>query len=57
VNYVKADYDRAIADYTEAIRLDPTFARAYYNRGFAKRAKGDSAGGDSDTATAKQRAH
>jgi tetratricopeptide (TPR) repeat protein len=57
VYYVKADYDRAIADYTEAIRLDPTFARAYYNRGFAKRAKGDSAGGDSDTATAKQRAH
>ena len=55
--YVTAEYDRAIADYTEAIRLDPTFARAYYNRGFAKRAKGDSAGGDADIAMAKQRVH
>ena len=37
----KGDYDRAIADYTEAIRLDPKFADAYYERGAAYSAKGD----------------
>jgi len=55
--YGKKDYDHAIADYTEAIRLDSTFTRAYYNRGLAKRSKGDSAGGDADIAMAKQLAH
>ena len=30
------DYKGAIADYTEAIRLKPDFATAYYNRGNAK---------------------
>jgi len=54
---VNNDYDHAIADYTEAITLDPTFARAYYNRGLAKRAKGDSAGADADIAMARRRAH
>jgi tetratricopeptide (TPR) repeat protein len=29
----KKDYKRAIADLTEAIRLDPKLAIAYYNRG------------------------
>jgi hypothetical protein len=36
------------------IRLDPKYANAYYNRGLAKRAKGDSTGGDADVAMAKQ---
>jgi tetratricopeptide (TPR) repeat protein len=31
----------AVADYTEAIRLDPKYAFAYNNRGLAYRAKGD----------------
>jgi lipoprotein NlpI len=35
------DLDRAIADYTEAIQLDPNYARAYLNRGIARLAKGD----------------
>jgi tetratricopeptide (TPR) repeat protein len=33
--YKKGDYDRAIADYTEAIRLNPQLVNAYYNRGNA----------------------
>jgi tetratricopeptide (TPR) repeat protein len=37
----KGDLDRAIADYTEAIRLDPQHERAYVNRGNAWQAKGD----------------
>ena len=30
------DYKGAIADYTKAIELDPTYVDAYYNRGNAK---------------------
>ena len=35
------DFDKAIADFTEAIRLDPKEAVAYYKRGMAYGAKGD----------------
>jgi tetratricopeptide (TPR) repeat protein len=35
------DYDKAIADYNEAIRLDPKQAATYCNRGNAWDAKGD----------------
>jgi lipoprotein NlpI len=35
----KKDYDRAIADYTEAIRLNPQYASAFYYRGNAWRYK------------------
>jgi tetratricopeptide (TPR) repeat protein len=37
----KGDLDRAIADYNEAIRLDPKQANAYVNRGVVWREKGD----------------
>ena len=37
----KGDLDRAIADYTEAIRLDPEYEYAYFNRGVAWSRKGD----------------
>jgi lipoprotein NlpI len=37
----KGDFDRAIADYTEAVRLDSTYALAYNDRGNAYLAKGD----------------
>ena len=37
----RGDYERAISDYTEAIRLDPKYSTAYANRGFAWLQKGD----------------
>jgi lipoprotein NlpI len=37
----QGDPDRAIADYNEAIRLDPRFPQAYLNRGGAERGKGE----------------
>ncbi len=37
----KGDFEKAIADCTEAIRLDPAFAEAYFNRGLAYAAKHD----------------
>jgi tetratricopeptide (TPR) repeat protein len=30
---MKGDFDRAIADYTKAIDIDPNYAHAHYNRG------------------------
>jgi tetratricopeptide (TPR) repeat protein len=41
IYHEKGDYDRAIADYTEAIRLDPKYSNAFYNRGYAYEKKGD----------------
>jgi tetratricopeptide (TPR) repeat protein len=52
--YFQKDFDRAIADYDQAIQLNANNVQAYKNRGFAKRAKGDSAGSDADIAKAKQ---
>jgi tetratricopeptide (TPR) repeat protein len=37
----KDEHDKAIADYTEAIRLDPKNALAYYHRGVAYGNKGE----------------
>ncbi|KRR06103.1 hypothetical protein CQ12_03015 [Bradyrhizobium jicamae] len=37
----KGDTNRAVADYTEAIRQDSKYAQAYYNRGNAYSDKGD----------------
>jgi len=41
VYYSKRDYDRAIADYTEAIKINPNDAVLYANRGNAYREKRD----------------
>jgi len=40
-SYQKGEFDKALDDYSEAIRLDPKQARAYNNRGLAYQAKGD----------------
>jgi tetratricopeptide (TPR) repeat protein len=37
----KGDNDRAIADYTHAIELKPTFAAAYYSRGLVYSKQGE----------------
>jgi tetratricopeptide (TPR) repeat protein len=39
--HVRGEYGRAITNYTEAIRLDPSHAKAYNNRGLVYQAKGD----------------
>jgi tetratricopeptide (TPR) repeat protein len=46
---IKADYDRAIADYDQAIQHDPTYALAYNGRGVAYKEKD----GDYDRAIAE----
>jgi tetratricopeptide (TPR) repeat protein len=50
----KQEYDQAIADYTEAIRLKPTDAIAFYNRGQAYKAKGDTDRAAQDFASAEK---
>ncbi len=37
----QGEYERAIRDHDVAIRLDPSYAHAYYNRGLAHLEKGD----------------
>src|SRR6185312_2905379 len=50
--HAKKDYDRAIADYYQAIKLDPKYARAFYNRGisYGEQGKTDRAIQDYDRA-------
>jgi tetratricopeptide (TPR) repeat protein len=55
VNYFATKYyDRAMADFNEAIKLDSKDAWAYLGRGLTKRARGDDAGGNADIATARR---
>lgn len=46
--YERRDYEGAIADYNEAIRLQPHYADAYHNRGSARAAQGEFDGALSD---------
>ena len=33
IKYLRVEFDEAIEDYTEAIKIDPNFSVPYYNRG------------------------
>jgi tetratricopeptide (TPR) repeat protein len=50
----KREFERAIADYDQAITLNPKYAAAFYNRGLTKQKKGDTEGSDADIAQARQ---
>jgi tetratricopeptide (TPR) repeat protein len=52
--YQRGLLDEAISNYSEAIRLDPKNADAYYNRALAYQREGKSAQASEDFATAKQ---
>src|SRR6476620_11136287 len=53
-NEAIAFYDRAIAYFTEAIRLNPNDADFFLYRGIDKQRIGDKAGADADIAEAKR---
>jgi tetratricopeptide (TPR) repeat protein len=50
----KGDAGRAMADYSEAVRLHPGYAEALFRRGVVRRRAGDKVGGDADVAAAKK---
>jgi Tfp pilus assembly protein PilF len=52
--FEKEDYDAAITAFSEAIRLDPKDAKAYYGRAHAYLQKGEKAKADEDFARAKK---
>jgi tetratricopeptide (TPR) repeat protein len=53
-HYENREIDQAIADFTEAIRLNPKYDRAYYNRGIAHVKNGEAAKAGADFAKAGQ---
>src|SRR5262245_44135239 len=50
----KDNYDLAIADYSEAIRLNPKDADFYFYRALGRQRLGDKAGAEADIAEAKR---
>jgi Flp pilus assembly protein TadD len=50
----KGDLRGAIADYTQAIQLNPNDATAYQNRGAVRAARGDLRGATEDTTKASE---
>ena len=50
---LRGDFDKAIADFSAAIRLNPKDAQAYQNRGVAYEKKGEKAKAEEDFAQAK----
>ena len=50
----KGEFDRAIADFSEAIRLDPSYAEALSNRALAYEKKGELGKAEEDRARVKR---
>lgn len=48
------DYEHAVADYTESIRLNPKDADAFFYRGLDRGRLGDKSGAEADLAEAKR---
>ncbi len=53
IYFRKKELDRALADYEQALVINPQYAPALYARGIVKLKKGDLAGGGADIAAAK----
>ena len=51
---MKGDFDKAIADFTDAIRLDPKYAAAYYGRACVYSKKGEKAKAEQDFQQARK---
>lgn len=47
-SYLAKDVKKALADYDQAIKLNPDYLNATHNRAVARRAAGDAAGADAD---------
>ena len=52
--YNLGEYEKAIADFTQAINMNPDFAEAYQSRGIAYQASGDYQKADRDFNQAKE---
>jgi len=48
------EHDKAISDFTEAIRLNPNYAKTYYNRGVSYDEKGEQEKADADFGKAQE---
>jgi tetratricopeptide (TPR) repeat protein len=54
IYFRKGEFDKALADYEEAIVINPQYAPALYGRGIIRMKNGDLAGGGADVALAKR---
>ena len=50
---LQGQFDQAIVDFDQALKLRPTLASALYGRGVAKLRKGENASGEAEVSAAK----